>query len=327
MSNLVQGLVYDRAPYSDDRFNILLALADWANDDGRSCYPSLIKLARKARVSYRNTIYSIQKLENERINGEPMLNVTRHKKKGLANEYFINVPLLESLPYYWPESLQNRVQPLHPSVLKKAVEKTQLKGATSGKNRVQSRVQPKGAMVAPHPSCHASIMNQPPLDATVNHDGGETVENFQENLFPDLSPAELVEFAGAPSLPIGGRYVRDETDPGGWSQVEVMEAYKDMVPHALSNDDRKELQKIRDFPFSTQLTIYVMHKTKAKAGSPPGSMKYFRIALERLWIDCSIAIAKVRDETYSMTREQAFWKLNDAVLKEIALWECRLGRS
>lgn len=107
----------------------------------------------------------------------------------------------------------------------------------------------------------------------------------------------------------------------------MMEAYKAMVPHSLSNEDRKELQKLKDFPFSTQLTIYMMHRTKAEAGSPPGSMKYFRVALERLWTDCSIAVAKAREETYSMTREQAFWKLNESVLKEIAFWECRFGRS
>ena len=108
MSNIVADLVYDHAPYSDDRFNILLALADWANDDGRSCYFSLIKLARKSRVGYRNTIYSIQKLETELIRGEAMLSITRYNKKGVANEYLINVPLLKSLPYYWPDGLQSR---------------------------------------------------------------------------------------------------------------------------------------------------------------------------------------------------------------------------
>ena len=115
--------------------------------------------------------------------------------------------------------------------------------------------------------------------------------------------------------------------PAVGGQVEVIEAYKELVPHSISNEDRKEIQKLKDFPFSTQLTIYLMHKTKAKAGSPPGSMKYFRVALERLWADCSIAVAKAREETYSMTREQAFWKLNEAVLKEIDFWQRGLSRS
>lgn len=307
MSNIVADLVYDRAPYSDDRFNVLLALADWANDDGRSCYFSLVKLARKSRVSYRNTVYSIQKLEAERIRGEPILSVTRYNKKGVANEYLINVPLLESLPYYWPDDLQIGVPSSHTNSQQTVVGKSPSNGTNGGKNGAQPAVQRNGA--------------------AVNHGRGATVENFREKLFSYLPPAAVVEFAGASPIPLGTRYVCDETDPGGWSQVEVMEAYKELVPHPPSSEDRKELQKLKEFPFSTQLTIYLMQRTKAKAGSPPGSMKYFRVALERLWADCSIAIAKAREETYSMTCEQAFWKLNEAVLKEIAFWQRGLSRS
>jgi hypothetical protein len=131
MSNYVSGLVFKNAPYEDDRFHILVALADAVDDDGRSVYPmSLIKLARKARVSYRNTIKSLQELEKEKIavdgTNYTMLGIGRFRMKGKSNHYRINVPLLESLPFYWPAALTKiTVQQLHRKKQREAVEKTE----------------------------------------------------------------------------------------------------------------------------------------------------------------------------------------------------------
>jgi hypothetical protein len=45
-------LVWTNAPYSGAKLLVLLALADWANDDGW-CYPSQSTIAAKARVDRR----------------------------------------------------------------------------------------------------------------------------------------------------------------------------------------------------------------------------------------------------------------------------------
>lgn len=149
MSNKVQGLVYDSAPFYDARFNVLLALADAANDDGYA-YISMIKLARKARVSFRSAINAVKNLESEKINGAMLLKVVRHGRKKMANDYYINIGLLESLPYYWPPKLEERllrVQPLHPKPVGKGCGKTRSLGATVENLRVQPL----------HPSHHVML--------------------------------------------------------------------------------------------------------------------------------------------------------------------------
>lgn len=337
MSNTVSGLVFDNLPYGDDRYKILVALADWANDDGYA-YGSIIKLARKARVSYRNCIYTIQRLENERLggeNGEPVLRVIRHKRKGYSNDYFINVGLLETLPYYWPDYLlkrlgEARVQYMHPKkTKKKPVEKGASKGADGGNLRVQGRVQRLGATHAPHPSCQSPIMNQPHDSASVSHDGETPVDNSQGELFDDLkAPGDLVKYmTGSTALPRRGRWVNDQSDPGGWSAAEVLHGYKEMVPRPPNDNDKNYLESLGKLGFSTDLTIYLMQEVKRKAKQPPGSMKYFFVSLQKLWTDIQHAIRGADEETQGMTDQQAFWYKNALVMREIALWQRWLNRS
>ena len=44
--------VWDTSPYKAEKLLVLLALADWSNDDGY-CWPSIDKIARKARITER----------------------------------------------------------------------------------------------------------------------------------------------------------------------------------------------------------------------------------------------------------------------------------
>lgn len=53
------GQVWKHSPYKAERLLMLLALADWANDDGY-CSPSLAQMAYKARVSRQGAIQILQ---------------------------------------------------------------------------------------------------------------------------------------------------------------------------------------------------------------------------------------------------------------------------
>lgn len=59
-------LVWENAPCRENSLLILLALADWANDDG-VCWPSMQKLADKARVDRRSAQRIVRKLVQQRL--------------------------------------------------------------------------------------------------------------------------------------------------------------------------------------------------------------------------------------------------------------------
>lgn len=346
MSNTVQGLVYDNSPFEDDRQKVLLALADAANDDGHA-YVSVPKLARKARVSLSNTKLCIRKLESEKVgnSGETMLRVIRHRQKGLCNDYFINTGLLQTLPYYWPPYLRKvlgdaRVQRLTPRKRdKNPVGNPPEKGSSGGKDRGQVGGKAAGSLgpaAGPLPHDHVPRHASPHDHASpISHDGPDTVEIMgeeelggQRSLFTTVEDAlDLVQDV-AGGVPRGGRWVRDEqTDPGGWSSVEVLAAYKEMVPRTPTTKDKEWLDTIARLGFSTQLTIYLMQAAKRKAKSPPGSMNYFLVAFQKLWADIQHCFRDHDEALWRMTPQQAYWYKNALVLEEIRMWERNLSRS
>ena len=67
MSIRVQSLVWDSGLYSGGTLIILLALADWANDDGDRVFPSLETLARKARLSVRAAQLCLRRLQKDGV--------------------------------------------------------------------------------------------------------------------------------------------------------------------------------------------------------------------------------------------------------------------
>lgn len=343
MSNYVIGLVYKRAPYEDNRFNILLALADWSDDKGDS-YPSLIELARKSRVSYRNTIYCIQNLEQKKVAGDlVMLSVDRSKKKGnrKSNLYTINITLLESLPVYWPESLRKiTVQQLHRNRGQKDVENPTPSSAKEGNLPVQPTVQSTSATVALEPSCHDPSGHEPSChDEPSDHDHDLTstknVENqggYTPSLFTDLeAPNSLIDFAGARGVPVGGRWVRDERDPGGWSSAEIEVIACSLIGRELNKWDKRDIERIGKLNFSTELTIHLLHRAwfKSDPDSRPVMMKYYRVALERLDKDITHALREFKyvAQKQSLSRVDTFWLLNEEALREISRWEHHIYRS
>ena len=84
MSIKAMTTVWDKSEQSGSSLLMLLAIADYAHDDGSNAWPSLSTLARKTRMSRRNAIRTIKKLEKA---GE--LFVVRRGGEHKSNEYAI----------------------------------------------------------------------------------------------------------------------------------------------------------------------------------------------------------------------------------------------
>ena len=84
MSIKVMSEVWEKSEQSGSALLMMLAIADYAHDDGTNAWPSLATLARKTRMSRRNAIRTIKKLERA---GE--LFVQRNGGKHKSNEYSI----------------------------------------------------------------------------------------------------------------------------------------------------------------------------------------------------------------------------------------------
>ena len=86
--------VWKFAPYREGTLLVLLAMADWADDEGGRIFPRVATLATKARLSTRATQSALRRLEKDgviecirRANGQP----------GRANDYRINLERVKEL--------------------------------------------------------------------------------------------------------------------------------------------------------------------------------------------------------------------------------------
>ena len=92
MSIRVQSLVWEHAPYRGNTLLALLALADWADDEG-VCWPKMATLARKSRQTVRNANYSVEQLMRDGF-----INIEgRVGGRGIGNRYRISLQKLQSL--------------------------------------------------------------------------------------------------------------------------------------------------------------------------------------------------------------------------------------
>jgi hypothetical protein len=82
MSNKLLTQVLDGAPFGGAKLLTLIALANFANDDGE-CWPSIGTIAKQARVSPRSATRIIGDLEADGW-------VVRKPRRGRANVYFIS---------------------------------------------------------------------------------------------------------------------------------------------------------------------------------------------------------------------------------------------
>jgi hypothetical protein len=101
MSIEVMAKVWKHSPYGEGTLLVLLAMADWANDDG-FCWPSIPQLAHKSRQSERNVRYNLRRLEEDKV-----IDRVEHRGKGHRNEYQINLQNLQGLPDFDTKSGKN----------------------------------------------------------------------------------------------------------------------------------------------------------------------------------------------------------------------------
>lgn len=85
-------LVWSRAPYNGSTLLILLALADWANDEGVA-WPAMDRLAKKARIDKRSARRVIRRLEKEGI-----LVIEEGGGRSKQNRYFIQLKRVANCP-------------------------------------------------------------------------------------------------------------------------------------------------------------------------------------------------------------------------------------
>lgn len=78
-------LVWERAPYTAGSLLVLLALADWSNDDGIS-WPSMDRLARKARIDRRSAQRIVRQLAKDGV-----LVIDEGGGRGKQHRYLIQV--------------------------------------------------------------------------------------------------------------------------------------------------------------------------------------------------------------------------------------------
>lgn len=94
MSIKVMNLVWCSAPVNGNKLVIMLALSDWAYDDGTGARPYVPQLAKKTRVSDRTIQRLLKELEDE---DKLIERVARGGDGRRPNEYAINIKLLAEL--------------------------------------------------------------------------------------------------------------------------------------------------------------------------------------------------------------------------------------
>lgn len=94
MSIAVMTLCWKTCLYEGNILNVLLALADWGEDDGGDIFPGIETLAAKCRCSVRTTQVALRKLE-----GDKVLEQIANSKggRGKVTEYKINLERVQEL--------------------------------------------------------------------------------------------------------------------------------------------------------------------------------------------------------------------------------------
>lgn len=90
MSIRIMSAVWERDDLTSTQKLVLLALADWANDEGL-CWPSIEQLIKKSSLKRRAVQITIRSLEESGF-------VHREENVGKGNRYWINIPVQNMHP-------------------------------------------------------------------------------------------------------------------------------------------------------------------------------------------------------------------------------------
>lgn len=186
MSIKLMSLVWDHGPNDATQRFVLLALADRANDQGGSCYPSILELSKKCAMSQRTVIRAIDAL----VDGGFLV---RKRHKSRSNSYTIVVAQLRP-----PESVSDNLSPI--------VSDNLSHREVTDCHLVSDNLSPDIVT-----DCHLvsdRLSPDPSYNHQLIHQGGSTRANVK------LHPATAAVLAASPPPPIV-RYEPADRTPGG----------------------------------------------------------------------------------------------------------------
>jgi hypothetical protein len=238
MSIEVMAKVWKHSPYGEGTLLVLLAMADWANDDG-FCWPSIPQLAHKSRQSERNVRYNLRRLEEDKV-----IDRVEHRGKGHRNEYQINLQNLQGLPDFDTKSGKNtsssityKRKPAKPANLQNLQVATSKPASSDTKPASSDISHIKDARA--EPSLEPSIQ---PSVAKTGRDRDKSKNNGNRHDEPPPTPEQQDEAIGAVKGLIDGflgRFAREEMPPAD-DRTEIAQRKADQLARAKNHGLLKE---------------------------------------------------------------------------------------
>src|SRR5579872_938776 len=194
MSIRVMTQIWDTCLYDGGTLLVLLAMADWANDDGSDVYPGMDTLAAKCRLTTRGAQDCVKRLRDDQV-VLIVANATGGRSK--LTKYKINLERVNFLHgLHEAKFLENPDDPKGCKQCRKRFEKGELK--------------PKKGCNPPH--------ENGAIRSAKGENGGSYIDNHQE---PSLDPSEnrpsLAEREKETSTVVEEKKLEDGTDPKAWS--------------------------------------------------------------------------------------------------------------
>jgi hypothetical protein len=223
MSVKIMSMVWEHAPYSENKLIVLLALADWANDEGVS-WPSMERLAQKARVDRRSARRIVRTLESDEI-----IAIDEGGGRAKQNKYTINLTKLCS-----QETGTQR-----PSLEKEDITKEDTGGQERGTLGAQRRTLEveRGTLQPPDPL--EDPLEDPPLEPSVPFSS----ESFTQALSAFVAHRKEIK---KPLRPTG--LAQLYRDLGNWGEAAATEALTSSVRNGWQGVFRPDSTKDNDAP-------------------------------------------------------------------------------
>lgn len=181
MSVRLMSILWERYPAGGSELLLMLALADWADDDGNRIYPSVATLAKKVRQSERNVQRLLRKLVKSRL-----LEVVGSERggSGRTTHYRIPVERVTSLHPLLPERVTSRASKGDTQGQKGDIAMSPDPSVEPSKNRVCTHAVPE----CPHEQIvmlyHKYMPTCPPV-RRLHHERRDRMQAFW-NEHPDL---------------------------------------------------------------------------------------------------------------------------------------------
>lgn len=319
-------IVWKKFPGKGSALVVMLALADWSNDNGRA-YGKMSSLGRKARMSERNAQLIVNSLE-----AQGWVKVVRHAVPGWANDFQLSKKKLLSLRDIVSKEDEDqlpRVKSFHPS------KQDKLRFPPKGEKRGNSRVKNpshKGEIVEKNRenfSPHHVMTHDMTEDGrhehattTVENSGEESSQKafeFATNNHPEQQKVFSSNFARRITL-----IATDEG--GGFSARELVAGYllvsknpeRKRVGEGKSDIETAE-RLCQDIPFSLEAFLWLIEVQIPWANQTPGSLKYFEKGIRQLWVRCMDAVIDgTRDLNIPFSESAEL--IQEVVRREVEIW-------